>query len=101
MLRLFRVRGRSMLPTLKEGDLILARRLTAGSVSRLKPGQLACLEHPHFGFMVKRLVAIDATSATFDSDGQSGSEAASLGPVPLSAITHRVMFRIGRRQQRH
>lgn len=97
MLKLFRVRGRSMLPTLGDGDFVIARRLRGGAVRRLASGAIVCVNHPHLGTLIKRIRSIDSDAVTLSSDGQTGSEPEALGPVNTTCITHRARFAIGAR----
>ena len=97
MLKLFRVRGRSMLPTLGDGDFVIARRLRAGAISRLKAGSMVCVEHPQLGALIKRIRSIDNGVVTLSSDGQTGSESEALGPLNTSCITHRARVAISAR----
>ncbi|MEL7298238.1 MAG: S24/S26 family peptidase [Pseudomonadota bacterium] len=94
------MRGRSMLPTLQDGDLILVRRISLRAAAGLAPGTVICVEHPHFGFMIKRLREhVDNGTVLLDSDGQTGADHADLGPVRLQAVTYRLWFRLpGRRR---
>ncbi|MFK8052612.1 MAG: hypothetical protein AB8F65_06530 [Woeseiaceae bacterium] len=86
-----------MLPTLEEGDFILVRRVRRHQVSSLELGTIVCLQHPHFGFMTKRLLALDDDGTVrVGSDGQTGSDSSALGPVPIHCITHRLLWRIPR-----
>ncbi|MEN7342101.1 MAG: S24/S26 family peptidase [Pseudomonadota bacterium] len=97
MIRLFRVSGRSMLPTLEDGDFFLA--LAVRNPLSLKPGTVVRLIHPHFGPMVKRLSGYDQHHhILLSSDGQTGADSADLGTIPAQAITHRMLFRIPRRR---
>ncbi|MEM9172551.1 MAG: S24 family peptidase [Pseudomonadota bacterium] len=69
MLRLFRVSGRSMLPTLRDGDLVIAWRST-----RLRAGRIICIDTTHEGWLIKRLRCRHPARFYLDSDGQTGSE---------------------------
>lgn len=96
MFRLFRVRGRSMLPTLGDGDYVIGRRIPAHALRRLRAGAVVCVDHPHFGALIKRLEAIEGDRVRLTSDGVTGSDAASLGDVPLDRVTHRARLAIRR-----
>ncbi|MEM7765483.1 MAG: S24/S26 family peptidase [Pseudomonadota bacterium] len=100
MIRLLRVRGRSMLPTLQDGDLILVRRISTRAAAGLAPGTIVCVRHPHFGFMIKRLRAhAEDGTILLDSDGQTGADHTDLGPVAVTAVTHRFWFRLSGRRR--
>ncbi|MEL7298680.1 MAG: S24/S26 family peptidase [Pseudomonadota bacterium] len=97
MIRLFRVTGRSMLPTLEDGDFFLAWRVR--DPAKLAPGTIVRLDHPHFGPMVKRLAGFcGPETARLASDGQTGADHADLGDVSVHAITHRLLLRIPKRR---
>lgn len=85
-----------MLPTLADGDFVIARTLTARTRSRLREGQIVRVEHPNFGALIKRLSRIDTRTCQLDSDGQIGSESSSLGELSIDTITHRGWFAITR-----
>ncbi|MEL7309975.1 MAG: S24/S26 family peptidase [Pseudomonadota bacterium] len=86
--RLFRVRGRSMLPTLADGDYVLARRLTDRRRATLATGAIVCVDHQHYGPMIKRTGRVDAGHCELISDGQLGSDSSALGTVTLERVTH-------------
>ena len=88
MFRLFRVRGRSMLPTLGDGDFVIGRRIGERTVRRLAARAIVCVRHPHFGPIIKRVATVDGDTVRLDSDGETGSESANLGDVPVSCVTH-------------
>ena len=94
MLRLFRVRGRSMLPTLRDGDFVVARRLTGRARRGLRPGQIVCVDHPHYGRLVKRIGTTSPAGCALASDGAIGSE--DLGTIPFERISHRGLVAITR-----
>ena len=92
---LLRITGRSMHPTLREGDIALALPL------RPREGTVVALHHPRLGRMVKRL----GPDGTLHSDSPNGtaserlgtlSEARYLGRVVL-AVTPRGVRRVRRR----
>ncbi|MEM8546649.1 MAG: S24/S26 family peptidase [Pseudomonadota bacterium] len=91
MLRLFRVRGRSMLPTLHDGDWVVGQRSAAQT---LRPGAIVCVQHRHAGWLIKRLGDQRDGHWRLDSDGQLGSE--SLGRVPSADIHYIARLVVGR-----
>lgn len=97
MVKLFRVRGRSMLPTLGDGDFVIARRVHAGTLARLGSGAVVCVDHPQYGALIKRIRSINANVVTLSSDGQTGSEPEALGEIDTACITHRVRVAISAR----
>ncbi|MEM7611271.1 MAG: S24/S26 family peptidase [Pseudomonadota bacterium] len=100
MYKLFRVRGRSMLPTLEDGDFVLARRLPRRAKAALRRDSIVCLRHREHGSLIKRIDQVDAESslASVVSDGQTGTGSDTLGDIPLAHITHVAKLVIGRRR---
>lgn len=94
MFRLFRVRGRSMLPTLSDGDFVVARRLDSTARRRLQAGRVVCVEHRHLGPIIKRIRKIEAEQCELVSDGQLGAESETMGSVDLHRLTHAACFAI-------
>lgn len=92
--RLYRVRGRSMQPTLRDGDYALARLAGHGRTPR--SGDIVCLRRPNEIQMIKRLgLRRDDGSFQLSGDGGSSAPAVDLGSVKLSHIQARVVMRIG------
>ena len=70
-LSLYRVRGASMEPTLRSGDLLLLRQRGA------RHGDVVVVEHPRFGTIVKRVGA----DGLLQGDGEESTDASRLGKV--------------------
>lgn len=90
-LMLCRVTGRSMEPTLRDGDVLLARRAeTAGS------GALVVVRWPgDRPVSVKRLVARDAAGWWVERDSAyEGTDSWSVGAVPLDGLLAVVVARV-------
>jgi hypothetical protein len=90
-LPLLRVRGRSMLPTLRPGDLLLARR-----ASRARPGQVVVVTwRDHRPVSVKRLLRADVGGWWVERDNPAeGVDSWSAGPVPHDGLLAVVVLRL-------
>ncbi|MEO0575881.1 MAG: S24/S26 family peptidase [Pseudomonadota bacterium] len=93
-MRLFRVRGRSMLPTLHDGDYVIGRRYRVGR-SRLNSGQVVCVDHPDLGWLIKRVGKLSDAGVQLLSDGQTGNE--HLGYIQHDDVRYLANIRIGKR----
>ena len=88
LLRRVEVTGDSMLPTLQDGDRVLALRCT-----RARPGELVVVRDPRsrHRLLVKRVVAMKAGRAIVKGDNRASSTDSSVfGPVRIEA---RVVYR--------
>ena len=85
MIRLFRIRGDSMEPTLSDGDIAVCWKTDRPDV-----GTVVCLDHPDFGTIVKRL----GEAGSLHSDHPSGQSAAILGDVKRTRIRGRCILAI-------
>lgn len=54
MLGVYRVEGASMLPTLADGDYVVASRWYA----RIRPGDILVIDHPRYRRIVKRVLRV-------------------------------------------
>lgn len=88
----FRVRGRSMLPTLQEGDAVFVRpRLP----SDMPPGALVVADDPDGSgrVLVKRLGAVGPAGIVVRSDNRSeGRDSRQFGPIPFHHLHGQVIF---------
>lgn len=91
--RLIRVRGRSMEPTLRDGDLVLARSGGRGRAPRT--GDVVCIRRPNEPQMIKRLGPVDpAGGFRLSGDGAASAPAIDLGVVTGEQIAARAIVRI-------
>jgi len=86
-----RVRGRSMLPTLREGDVLLVRFGASPAV-----GRLALVRLPDGRpTAVKRVVRRDGPGWWVERDNpREGVDSWQVGPVPDSDVLARVLARV-------
>lgn len=85
------VTGKSMLPTLKEGDRVLCR-----PAWHLEPGQVVVLEDPRRPgqLMIKRVFAVGPSGIDVRGDNPGAStDSRHFGPVAPSAVRGRVIWR--------
>jgi nickel-type superoxide dismutase maturation protease len=95
------VAERSMEPTLRPGDWLLAwRGLRAGRPPRVRAGQIVIARHPARGdvMLVKRAVREQRAGWWLESDnpGAGAVDSRSFGPVPPDLIEGRLLLRYRR-----
>lgn len=97
IVKLVRVRGRSLEPLLMDGDIILAVGLRF-LMQPLVPGDLVVFRHPVYGQLVKQV-------ERFSADGQAvyvrgtrpvSLDSAEFGPIARAQISAKVVRRWGR-----
>jgi nickel-type superoxide dismutase maturation protease len=92
------VSGDSMRPTLEPGDRLLVRRV--GGRPRLGPGDLVTVPDPRpesgGRILVKRVGSVDGDTVALVGDNPHAStDSRSFGPVPVSSVLGRVVYRYG------
>ncbi|MEM7729306.1 MAG: S24/S26 family peptidase [Pseudomonadota bacterium] len=93
-LKLYRVRGDSMVPTLTSGDLLLLRRRHA------RRGEIVVVAHPRHGVIVKRIGPDGSLigDGPDSSDGLGPYDPATLIGVAVIAITPAGVRRLSARR---
>ena len=76
MLKLVKVKGGSMLPTLSDGDYILTKKPRS-----LRPGFIYTINHIDLGLIVKRLDSVEADNCSFTGDNLNALSETLLGSV--------------------
>jgi nickel-type superoxide dismutase maturation protease len=91
MFKLVKVTGRSMSPTLEDGDYVLTKK------PRLfQAGLIYVIEHIDLGRIIKRLERIEDKCCFFTGDNPKASTPSSLiGAVERERITGQVLWIIG------
>jgi nickel-type superoxide dismutase maturation protease len=88
----YRVKGESMLPRLREGDLVLAAGWLAG---RLRPGDLVVLRHPVYGTLVKQVdQLLPGGAVTVKGTRPVSLDSQEFGPVARADLLGKVIWRI-------
>ena len=88
----FRVRGRSMVPTLEAGDMVV---VLPCQVSDISPGALVVVRDPDGSgrALVKRMVRCTAVGLTVSADNRrEGRDSRHFGPVPAHLVHGRVLL---------
>lgn len=70
MLRVFRVTGKSMEPTLYESDYVLACR----HLLSIRLGRMVVVKLPNFPIMIKRINKVDSSLNRFRLQGDNASQ---------------------------
>ncbi len=99
-LRRFRVMDRSMEPTLREGDQVVASPLPY-LLRRPSVGDLVVLRHPFEDrFLVKRISRVEGRRVAVVGDNLPRStDSRAFGPVPIDRLVGKVLLRLGQRPE--
>jgi phage repressor protein C with HTH and peptisase S24 domain len=92
VLKIFRVIGSSMEPTLSDGDYVVA----ATHVWRPRVGKLVVATHQDYGILIKRLRQKSAEGCTLTSDNPLGIDSRALGEIPEQQLIGPVLLKIRR-----
>ena len=97
MFSLIGIRGLSMAPTLQDGDIVIAlnsRFRLSGPVT----GDVVIVDHPHLGFIVKRVsgVNVQTGAVSLAGDGGLSTDSESIGYVTADRVLGRAIIRIPR-----
>jgi len=92
MLRIARVGGHSMSPTLEHGDFVVA--LGSPIARRCQPGDIVLVDHATLGLIVKRVARVDGDGVELEGDNAASCSREALGRVPRRAILGRALLRI-------
>ncbi|HHL43403.1 MAG TPA: hypothetical protein ENJ42_07295 [Hellea balneolensis] len=93
-MRLIRVSGESMSPTLRDGDIILVKRIKPRS---LRPGYIYVIQHSDLGQIIKRLDDFQDNRCLFSGDNPNSTPSAVIAPVDKHRVQERALLRIGPR----
>ncbi len=93
MIKIVKIRGASMRPTLSPGDYLILTKARSWSQS-LRSGFVVVVDHPKFGVIVKRVKSINGDSLQLEGDGPESTDTAAMGDVPLALVKGRARFAI-------
>ena len=89
MIKIVKVRGGSMRPTLLPGDYIIITKARS-----LRPGFVVLINHSEFGMIVKRVKCVTKDSLRLEGDGHVTSTTLEMGDVPHSRVIGRARWAI-------
>ena len=89
MLKIVKVRGDSMSPTLAPGDYMIVTKARA-----LRPGFVVLVNHPKYGLIVKRISSVDEDFISLAGDGPDSTTTDAMGQVSLTAVQGRIRWAI-------
>ena len=92
MLRIYRVSGSSMEPTLRDGDYVVA----ATRFWRPQHNKLVVAYHQDFGIIIKRIQYHSSKGITLSSDNPLGTDSRILGEIAEQQIIGPVILKIRR-----
>lgn len=92
MLRIFRVRGHSMQPTLNEGDYVVALGRLSSRIFKPKIGKLLVVDHAKHGVMIKRVCAVNDDCFELIGDGTDTLSTAEMGEFNTSHLLGKVLW---------
>ena len=89
MLRLIKVVGDSMLPTLSDGDILIIKKARS-----IRPGFVIVVDHPSLGRIVKRVAEVSPEGVRLTGDNPASTSAAEMGLVPSQSVNGKVVLAI-------
>lgn len=91
MIRLFRVRGTSMYPAYKTGQIVLC---LSPKLGRLKAGDVVVFKDPYLGVLLKRILHCHGAVYDVTGDHYSSISCVCLGKVSKAQILGKVLMKI-------
>ncbi len=97
MIRLMKVSGESLAPSINPGDYILVFK-AAFSLRKLKAGDLVVFHHPVYGRLVKRLETItpDGEELFVVGENPDSTDSRQFGLIPRRWVIGKVVLHISR-----
>lgn len=89
MIKIVKVRGGSMAPTLMPGDYLIATKARA-----IRSGFVVLVDHPKYGTIVKRVASVSDTFVTLEGDDPDSTSTEDMGQVDPENIRGRVRLAI-------
>ena len=89
MLKIVKVRGDSMSPTLAPGDYMIVTRART-----IRPGFVVLVDHPKYGRIIKRISSVNEDFISLAGDGPNSTASDAMGQESLTAVQGRIHWAI-------
>ena len=96
MLKLVKVTGNSMSPTLEDGDYVITKKPRPQSNGYLASGLIYVINHSDLGRIIKRLVNTKHDRCFFIGDNPTSTPSTLIGAVEISRVIGQVIWVIGK-----
>ena len=95
MIRIIKVKGRSLLPEYLDGDFVLILKIPF-LFNRLHCGDTVVFEHPVYGMMIKKVDQIDPDTGEIEVIGlhENSVDSRQFGPVNRQDVIGKVLLHI-------
>ena len=89
MIKIAKVRGASMRPTLAPGDYLILTKARA-----IRAGYVVLVDHPKYGVIVKRVKSVSPDSLRLQGDSPESTASDNMGDVPLALVKSRARWAV-------
>tara|TARA_Y100001970_G_scaffold293332_1_gene439440 strand:- start:1507 stop:1818 length:312 start_codon:yes stop_codon:yes gene_type:complete len=93
--KLLKVHGDSMVPILRNGDYIVAKKIKLGD--KIKKGDYVEVSHPDFGSILKVVKSLNKKYIRIEGISPLSADSDQIGQIPYSNISARALFCISKR----
>jgi len=95
MIKIIKVAGQSMAPTLQGGDYVLTLPVNIWPARRFKAGRVYIIDHPDLGLIIKRLTRQTAAGRlVFSGDNAASNSGHILGEIKKTRVRARAYLHI-------
>jgi len=93
MLRILKVTGSSLHPEFQDGDFVLLGTC-AGTLSRVRPGDVVVFHNAEYGTLIKRITHIEENDVHVRGTQIDSVDSRRLGPIPRPDLRGKVLWHI-------
>lgn len=92
MIKLFSIKGKSLYPLFKGGEVVLGMKPNA--FLRIKENDIVTFQHEEVGTMIKRVKYIKNSKVFLEGTLPQSLDSRSFGEIPLSKIEYKILFKL-------
>ena len=92
MLKIFRIKGSSLFPLLKEGEVVLCLKIF--SFNKIKLNDIVLFKHKTYGLMIKKVTSIKNDNYFVKGESIDSIDSRDFGELKRSDLLFKVLFRI-------